>query len=47
MGGVVTLNGRASLHTAEDEIDITAISYYAWSNRGQGQMKVWLPLVKK
>jgi len=22
MGGVVTLNGRASLHTAEDEIDI-------------------------
>jgi hypothetical protein len=23
--------------------DLTAIPYYAWSNRGIGKMKVWLP----
>lgn len=43
LGGVVTLKGHASL--AEREIDVTAIPYYAWSNRGKGEMKVWLPFL--
>ncbi|MCP4312494.1 MAG: glycoside hydrolase family 127 protein [Bacteroidetes bacterium] len=43
LGGVVTINGTASLLTSGKEFDFTAIPYYAWSNRGQGQMKVWLP----
>jgi DUF1680 family protein len=28
---------------AEEKITLTAIPYYAWSNRGEGTMKVWLP----
>ncbi|MBA7551855.1 Non-reducing end beta-L-arabinofuranosidase [subsurface metagenome] len=43
LDGVVTINGTASLLIKEEEIDVTAIPYYAWCNREQGQMKVWLP----
>lgn len=43
LGGLVTINGTASLIVKDEEINITAISYYAWCNREQGQMKVWLP----
>jgi len=43
LGGIVTLKGYASLLTLEEEIEVTAIPYYAWSNRGKGEMKVWLP----
>lgn len=43
LGGVVTINGVASLLTEQEEIDVTAIPYHAWCNRGQGHMKVWLP----
>jgi len=48
--GVTVLKGRAvALQTAEDgsvrktEQAFTAIPYYAWANRGRGQMTVWLP----
>jgi len=41
--GVVTIHGIASLPDTGEKIDITAIPYYAWCNREQGQMKVWLP----
>jgi hypothetical protein len=44
LGGVIALKGYASLLTIEEEIDVTAIPYYAWCNRGKGQMKVWLPV---
>jgi len=43
LGGVVTIKGKAALLTVEEEIDVTAIPYYSWCNRGAGQMKVWLP----
>lgn len=33
LGGVNVLRGK----------NLTAIPYYAWSNRGAGKMKVWLP----
>jgi DUF1680 family protein len=44
LGGVVTISGTASIPTDGTEFDITAIPYYAWSNRGQGHMKVWIPV---
>lgn len=37
LGGVSTISNE----------NLTAIPYYAWSNRGVGKMKVWLPVEKK
>ena len=50
LGGVVVLKGRATaLHLSKDgknilrsAQDLTAVPYYAWANRGQGEMAVWL-----
>ena len=50
LGGVQVVTGRA-VSLAYDgegkvtrrEQDFTAIPYYAWSNRGPGEMTVWLP----
>ena len=50
LGGVTVVKGRA-LALAYDsagkvtkkEQDFTAIPYYAWANRGAGQMIVWIP----
>ncbi|HEY2931940.1 MAG TPA: beta-L-arabinofuranosidase domain-containing protein [Acidobacteriota bacterium] len=50
LNGVVVIKGRA-LGLAYDgqgkaikkEQDFTAIPYYAWANRGQGEMTVWIP----
>ncbi len=49
LGGVEVLKGEAlSLRWTEghkiekDKIEFTAIPYYAWANRGPGQMAVWL-----
>jgi len=41
LGGVAALLGKGS---AADKIsvDITAIPYYAWANRGKGAMAVWI-----
>ncbi len=46
LNGVVVIKGRASLRQNNEEINITAIPYYSWCNREQGQMKVWLPFLK-
>lgn len=32
--------------SAEKTIDIRLIPYYAWGNRGKGEMTVWLPLTR-
>ncbi len=37
LGGVTAVKGRAA-----DARNLTLIPYYAWANRGQGQMAVWL-----
>ena len=29
--------------TSEDEVQVVALPYYAWANRGAGPMRVWLP----
>jgi len=48
LGGVVVVSGKACrTGTAEGspaaETTFTAIPYYAWANRGNGEMAVWLP----
>jgi DUF1680 family protein len=39
----VALQRNASGGVDRAEQDFTAIPYYAWANRGRGQMMVWLP----
>jgi uncharacterized protein len=48
-GGVVTIEGRAKKFSRSDdgsvthaETDFRAIPYYAWANRGPGEMEVWM-----
>lgn len=43
LNGVVVINGKALVSGGDEHVNITAIPYYAWCNREQGQMKVWLP----
>lgn len=42
LGGVVSVTGTA---TAADgsRRTVTAVPYYAWNNRGKGEMEVWIP----
>jgi hypothetical protein len=37
LGGVQVVTGTVGDRT------ITAIPYYAWNNRGKGEMEVWVP----
>lgn len=37
LNGVVVVTGKASPH------QLVAIPYFAWANRGMGEMQVWLP----
>jgi DUF1680 family protein len=34
----------AALSPASRPVEVTLIPYYAWANRGQGQMEVWVPV---
>jgi DUF1680 family protein len=50
LGGVVAVNGSAVVvskdaagKTVETPHSLVAVPYYAWANRGPGQMLVWLP----
>jgi DUF1680 family protein len=50
LNGVHVITGRATALAYDEkgavtktEQDFTAIPYYAWANRGRGQMIVWLP----
>jgi DUF1680 family protein len=49
LGGAVLLKGEAKSSvrvndsaTKESNVNFTAIPYYAWANRGAGEMEVWL-----
>lgn len=49
--GITILHGKAQLLTraadgnlALKDVNLSLIPYYAWANRGQGQMSVWLPM---
>lgn len=53
LGGVVTLAGKAqtlAMNTSggidRTEQPLTMIPYYAWANRGRGEMIVWIPNVE-
>jgi len=41
--GVVTGPGRAIDAKGARKVQVTAIPYFAWANRGKGEMAVWLP----
>src|ERR1035441_8773928 len=50
LNGVEVVKGQAESlrhadahkHLAREQVDFTAIPYYAWANRGRGEMAVWL-----
>jgi hypothetical protein len=41
LNGVVVLKGPAAAGT--NGRDVVLIPYYAWANRGSGEMRVWFP----
>jgi uncharacterized protein len=41
--GVVTGPGTAVDDRGARKVQVTAIPYYAWANRGKGEMAVWVP----
>ena len=41
LGGITTIHGNA-LYARGNPVEFTAIPYYAWGHRGDGQMTVWL-----
>ncbi|MBK5270237.1 MAG: glycoside hydrolase family 127 protein, partial [Bacteroidia bacterium] len=55
LNGITVLNGQATAiitDTKENKVNtvkqpFTAIPYYAWANRGKGEMTVWFPEVIK
>jgi DUF1680 family protein len=44
LGGVTVVRGPAM--RGDDEIVLLAVPYFAWANRGPGEMRVWLPTVQ-
>jgi DUF1680 family protein len=34
---------KDSLHKGMKKVTLTAIPYYSWANRGEGEMTVWFP----
>jgi DUF1680 family protein len=34
---------RIAADSTSTNVPLTAIPYYAWANRGKGEMAVWLP----
>jgi hypothetical protein len=51
LGGVVLVEGKAKStsrvdenKTTEKEVPFTAIPYFSWANRGNGDMVVWFPV---
>jgi len=43
LGGINEIVGEVPAINGKGKLKITGIPYYAWSNRGEGPMKVWLP----
>jgi DUF1680 family protein len=49
LNGVTTLHGNVQQGAADSTktFSLTAIPYYAWANRGEGEMQVWFPAATK
>jgi DUF1680 family protein len=45
LNGVTVINGKA-VNKSGEQRELTAIPYYAWAHRGNGEMAVWLPRKK-
>ena len=45
-GQAVVLSEDADKKMREEQVSFTAIPYYAWANRGNGEMMVWIPFEK-
>ncbi len=43
LGGINVITGEVPSKDGREKLRLTAVPYYAWSNRGEGTMKVWLP----
>jgi DUF1680 family protein len=43
LNGVNIITGFVPAGTSKSLLKLTAVPYYAWSNRGAGTMKLWLP----
>jgi DUF1680 family protein len=43
LNGVNIITGDVPSNNGQAILKLTAVPYYAWSNRGEGTMKVWLP----
>ena len=46
IGGITVIEGKAKTVDKNGEVvasDFTAIPYFAWLNRGRGEMDIWLP----
>ena len=43
LGSINEIVGEVPAINGKGKLKITAVPYYAWSNRGEGPMKVWLP----
>jgi DUF1680 family protein len=43
LNGVNIITGVVPANNGQGLLKLTAVPYYAWSNRGVGTMKVWLP----
>jgi DUF1680 family protein len=39
---ILETKGRITRGSTTDEIEVTLVPYYAWNNRGNGEMNVWL-----
>ena len=53
LNGVMVLKGKASVPSsggpaavAANERDFLAVPYYAWANRGAGEMRIWFPKIR-
>ncbi len=53
LNGVVVLKGKASVPSVggpaagtANERDFLAVPYYAWANRGAGEMRIWFPKIR-
>ena len=42
LGGINEIVGEVPEYNTHKKVKMTAIPYYAWSNRGEGTMKVWI-----
>jgi DUF1680 family protein len=46
LGGITVIEGKG-ITDGKSPVDLTAVPYYSWGNRGKGAMDVWIPEPQK